>query len=721
MKQIVQLLLLIIFIPFSKTQPTWEFYGIDQWVKDIKVIGEDVWIGNASGLHILDKETEEGVFLQSVNSPLLGNGIREILPAENYVWIAMEEGGIARFDKKSNGNEEKWHHFTEPVQGSSEMLLSARNLMVDSEGTLWFDGAYDGRFALYAIRDEVLYDYTETILEDAFFGSGHGSKNIYYRTDSNSLHCFDVDTETTQNIDLPSMTASVYSYTAFNDELYVCLIDGGQNLIYRYDGFWHLIGETQEPIYLAYNNAAKGVDRMWYTRNRGIDDTYFIVIDRNQLQYYTFEDLLGTQIEQRTTTRILFEDSEGKIWFYNTSDSQQGDFVFSLENGLLDSYDIHHSFLRNRVYYRQNTFDCEGNLLIPDLTKFQVFNTDTLILHQVLPNRDEGDLQFPAYNPINCKYYVATDGFRTATIYEYDENHVLVDSIFVEDSGISCLYISSEGIMYAGMGLNGIGIYNSETNDWEIVSSPFYNSELRRNNTIISIEESKNGTLSFGTLGSLVVYDGVSWMTYDITNSPVSRASIHYIDENENIFVSNDGGIYKYDGTDWTFTSFFDPYKNYISDIVEDDQGNYWLGTGASGLLYWNGVDYQEYNILNSPIPSNSIREIIKHPITDDLWLLSNRGIIVFDPESSSTTFTNDEERNIASFGVYPNPSNGHFVIEPHFEGKYNLEIRNISGQVLRKEIGQLGNSYINLDGSGLNVIYIQHENKSGVRKIVLH
>ena len=210
-----------------------------------------------------------------------------------------------------------------------------------------------------------------------------------------------------------------------------------------------------------------------------------------------------------------------------------------------------------------------------------------------------------------------------SNIYVFqDEN--LIDTIFVPIGGIGDIIVTSEGELIVSTTLLGTGIYNAATERWNWRFQPY---------RVWSKKEHPNGTVTFGTSASLVVYDSGTWQTFDVTNSPIGDKSIHthFVDSQGNIYVGYKGGIYKYDGTEWEYIHFFTQYKDGILSMYEDEIGNFWLGTFNSGLLYWNGFSYQQYDIMNSAIPSNEIKEIYKHPNTDDLWMITKRGLAVFD------------------------------------------------------------------------------------------
>ena len=79
------------------SQPSWSYYAQDYWVQDVKVIDDYVFMSSPSGFNVFDTNTKERQFFQSVNSPLRGSLAWELLAKDNYVWLALDEGGVAKY------------------------------------------------------------------------------------------------------------------------------------------------------------------------------------------------------------------------------------------------------------------------------------------------------------------------------------------------------------------------------------------------------------------------------------------------------------------------------------------------------------------------------------------------------------------------------------------------------------------------------------------------
>ena len=263
---------------------------------------------------------------------------------------------------------------------------------------------------------------------------------------------------------------------------------------------------------------------------------------------------------------------------------------------------------------------------MPDLTSFDIFNPDTNIIVEVLESRQFGDLSKAKVDPTSCLTYLPFND----EILVFDKDQ-LVDTISPGSGSIGAILVTSEGQLIIHSGL-GMGFYDSETESWDWNLHFLWDPVINRFARVKNIKEHVTGEITFETSTSIIKYKDGNWSEYDNTNSPIGASTTHIIDSEGNIVVGVEGGIYRKIGRDWEFTALVNPANDFIADIVEDDRGNYWVATFRSGLLYWNGFTYTQYNILNSAIPSNQITGILPNPVTNDLWLICDRGIAVMNP-----------------------------------------------------------------------------------------
>lgn len=179
--------------------------------------------------------------------------------------------------------------------------------------------------------------------------------------------------------------------------------------------------------------------------------------------------------------------------------------------------------------------------------------------------------------------------------------------------------------------------------------SPNENPNYRNSHWVYSIIQAKNGNLWFATIDGVYVYDGKSFTLFEIKEAPngfltnndkaeriledkegdiwfggrTNEGVLHYDgksvtnvklkeliqnengprpkhhnwawpqlqDKNGNLWFSNWGGAYRYDGK--TFTSFasIDGLPGEITRIIEDKKGNLWFGS-SDGLWRYDGKSF---------------------------------------------------------------------------------------------------------------------------------
>ena len=99
-----------------------------------------------------------------------------------------------------------------------------------------------------------------------------------------------------------------------------------------------------------------------------------------------------------------------------------------------------------------------------------------------------------------------------------------------------------------------------------------------------------------------------------------------------------DGGIGKFDGTNWTNYNASNSLlpEDKIWSIAVDQNNIVWIGTETKGLVKFDGLNWTIYNTSNSPITSNRIDAISVDKL-NNVWIApSYGGIIVHNPQGLS-------------------------------------------------------------------------------------
>lgn len=105
-------------------------------------------------------------------------------------------------------------------------------------------------------------------------------------------------------------------------------------------------------------------------------------------------------------------------------------------------------------------------------------------------------------------------------------------------------------------------------------------------------------------------------------------------------------------------------YQQWINDIFVDGANNKWIATGDSGAFYIssNGQEtIYHFTTENSPLPSNSINQIVVNKDTGEVFFATDKGIVSFKGTATAGKET------LSDVYAYPNP------VRPQYEGVVTL------------------------------------------------
>lgn len=118
------------------------------------------------------------------------------------------------------------------------------------------------------------------------------------------------------------------------------------------------------------------------------------------------------------------------------------------------------------------------------------------------------------------------------------------------------------------------------------------------NNRVNTIAQDKDGFMWFGTDDGLCRFDGIKFKTYVLSDQLGENASSYInhlmIDSRNKMWIGTNNGITIFDYTNNLFKDFkaitSDSIRitSPISDIIEDKDGNVWIGTDGQGVFRFN-------------------------------------------------------------------------------------------------------------------------------------
>ncbi len=311
-------------------------------------------------------------------------------------------------------------------------------------------------------------------------------------------------------------------------------------------------------------------------------------------------------------------------------------------------------------------------------------------------------------------------------------------------SAVSSFVESPSGDIYIGTNENGLNIFNRNTK--LIRQIPLGNKAIQSSISSLAYSEGKIwiGTPLYGIYEMNLATNTVKNINIpksknDNTAVPVNCLKV---DKRNHVWIGTNGsGIYKYDIKNGTLAHFsdFSPRKNernilangYVSAIEEDQKGNLWFGSMGAGLAMYNPVlnILEPFNHDNSNLPLDIVQavhcdkfgqiwvgvlggglclynnklktfhqygikqllanDIIYKILEDDygkLWVSTNKGISVFDPQHKvfkNYTYHNGIQQSNFNIGAGIKTSTGEMYFGGNegfnfFNPKYLYQNRNI-------------------------------------------
>ncbi len=347
----------------------------------------------------------------------------------------------------------------------------------------------------------------------------------------------------------------------------------------------------------------------------------------------------------------------------------------------------------------------------------------------------------------------------------------------------------------AWFGTDGYGVSMFNGNKWITYNS--INSGLGNNsdNNVYTIAFDLNGIAWFATDYGVTSFDGNNWATYGASNGLVTDfVSSIAVDSLNNIWLGTDNGVFEFNNQNWTnYNSSNSGLTNdTIAAISFDNIGNLWVGTNDQGISKFDGTNWTIYsksasvgnniaidNQGNKWFPTftgllefndskvinvNSMSQIVNFQIiSNTTWQISgiaswlslsadtgtNNAIITVNINANgssakrsdtiyiqslglsdfliinqSTLHSGAGLSNITEFGVtvYPNPVNDHlFISIPDIGNSYSIYVYSVSGTEIFSTNIQSNIIDINMNNYPAGIYILKLNTSDGVvtKKIV--
>lgn len=168
------------------------------------------------------------------------------------------------------------------------------------------------------------------------------------------------------------------------------------------------------------------------------------------------------------------------------------------------------------------------------------------------------------------------------------------------------------------------GLLYSQTPEWLLYQLSDENS------TVTAITEGNDANMWFADhRGNIYKLEGNSIIIYDSTSPGFTDAGRIWgmsVDQQNNLWIaSQDTGLIKFDGTNWTYFNMLEiaprSIRNSAWDVEVDEENNIWVGTYWAGLAKYDGQEWTIYDDTNSPMPFGQMEiNVIHIDSNGNLW-----------------------------------------------------------------------------------------------------
>lgn len=575
-------------------QSNWKQVG-NAITTEIKVFEDQVWVGTYNGLFIINKTTGHEQRLQPWNSPLKGTGVTEVeISTEGDVWLAVYNGPLTRI---RNG---KWDYF-DSINGLA--LDGAQNLQIAQNGDLWFS-IYNSDLKVYRLDiGGDLHEITALLPGIELYSASTGDG--MYLASRDKIHLYGNDAVQNE-IEIPLMPNRYISDigTTDNGSLYCSTrFLGNSESIYRLrkrleNGDWETLLEQEEISIGTVSTSGPGT---WFRTSVDEKIVYKHYLN-NEFKDYNGSDLPGTKPLLYDRDYLLGHVDADGIWWMQGYIGPFEPKVFRYEEGIVSEHISLPDGPANDGF-RRVANGCNGELYGMTLNFIDVLKNDewSQIPYQA---KNRHFLRSLAINPVTCDLWftLATDARDTNLLVRYDGTEFEEMNLGEREPYI--IEFDQEGTLHVGTG--GYGRYDGQS--WEWIEEPFERLSFPgRKSLVRDIVTTNTGEIFTATSDSGIVhFDGNEWVSYNITNSSVPNSTSFVYEDNEgNIWTNHEEGLSRYDGEIWV--NFAVPITSDlpITDIHQNQNGHFWIATYDAGLYYWNGYDFNKYDVLNSDLASD--------------------------------------------------------------------------------------------------------------------
>lgn len=700
----IKILFFLTILPYfsilNAQKSDWEFYTKSFITTTIFEEGQDIWIGDYSGIVKMSKIDGAMTYYNKATCDLPDNIILcGAIDNKGIKYFGTQNGGLIKYDGTS------WMSFSSqdsiiPDETISKITVDANNNIWIGGNNIYFglckyDGSHWSRFT--TTNSEIPSDNIIAIKaaeNDLWISTSkglakfNGAEWVIYTVENSELHdnaVLSIDHDPEGNI-----------WLAFYDGIQKY---DGQAFTFFGKGDVGFPEITIESIDIDNKNAIwiRGVN---YPDAYGISNGCLVSFDGSKWNVYdSSNSLLSNQ-----HLFSIYIGSDNEVW---TGDRHGT--IFRKSDDSWQKYDPSIIKYDNELYIKSIEFDQ---------------NNDPFIINQNRVIKCEG-VNGTVIKELNnwYKYEIASD--KKGGLFLRGNNGVFyyrngvwegipgAPAVFMGTSQPRLIEIDGEGRVWVDsyritmdeqenmISHFGIAVY--ERNSWTNYNSE--NSEIE-DVSIAGITIDKNGSPWIATGNQLLKYEDNRWNT---CYSGEGVSEIKIVDKftaniDSGIWIpGNKYGIAKYDGLDFNYFKHpeLSEYSMYVKNIVADNTGTIWMLTGYF-LVGFDGSNWTTFSLENSPLPGSVNISALAIDLLGNLWIATDVGILKYRKGGVANKVPVKDSGN--SFIVYPNP----------FRDFCNITLNSVYSHIELNLYDSFGRQVRSRKYQGVNQIYIERENLEG-------
>ncbi|HLP94939.1 MAG TPA: T9SS type A sorting domain-containing protein [Saprospiraceae bacterium] len=622
----------------------WMNYSNDGTISNITADNKFVWISTDGGIVRIDRETGVRQIYQPWNSGLRGSTVNAVDPAKDGSWwISAGMGGLFKFD-----GDQHWEQFN-PIN-TGDTLIDVRNLMVTTEGKLWFisyaNNNCSGCTKLFHYNGVQFSEHSAPL--EAVLGNNGIRKLCFDQSErlwvNSGTKIVRYDGINVYETIVPLLSSEYINQIGFdqNNTLWVSTYQSQSgNLKYR---LRYLTGNTWAELSEAeFGGEIFQVFDMFQDSQGNFyinfySEASFAKFDGSSWEYIKVATLPNSPHIPDAMLKSV--DASGHLWFYQYNNSG-APTIYEFDGQNWNSYNSH-IFPLTSNYISDVAFDCDRNTWFGGdiLTRFDGLSWKEFTLADIGLNSSYMSIWSLNYDTAHCALWISynTNDDDPVAFSKYD-GQTFTHYNTPDGYGAFETVVSSNGTVWVASSSSGLGQFDGNVWTWYNEQ----NSPVSDFLWSVTLDQSQNVWFAGDWPTIIGKYNGVTWTIFNEANSPVDGLSNWvYIDHSGMVWTSNATGLLRFNGTQWQHFAVPGTGQSGIYRMTQDQYHHFWI-SNRTGLLEWDGSTFKVFHLKDYPLASLFAGRV-NIDLYGNKWIANNNyGVTVYNENGLSNQIINPE------------------------------------------------------------------------------